>query len=355
MRLRVGKQSEDTELCVWVPAGYDAKRPAPLIVAFHGTGGQGAGMVAMWRGEAEARGALILAPSEAGPNDGYRFSQRERLAALAALRWMRRHYNVDEERIFGTGISRGGHLAWDLALRHPDLFCAIAPMIGSPRITLNRGQNNFRYLENVTRLPIRDLQGSLDDPAMVFSVRLAVDMLHDYGAADCELIEFPELGHAFDFDAVDWDAFLADARRARPESVVLRCADVDQGRSFWVQATRTKKGIQEAFTPKIPASEWSRLDDTGQRKRLVTEALERTARLEVWMRSPGHFEAKAEGVDRFRILLTPGMFDERTPVEVSFAGKTRKHRVRTDPEILLLEFVERFDRRFLPVAAVEVR
>lgn len=353
--LRVGKKTEDTELYVYVPESYDPTRPAPLIVSFHGTGGSGRGMHAMWRTTADVHGALVLAPTEAGPNEGYRFSERERLAALAALRWMRRHYNIDEERIFATGISRGGHLAWDLAVRYPDVFCAIAPMIGSPRISLNRGQNNFRYLENIARLPIRDLQGSKDDPAMVFSVRLAVDMLRDYGAVDCELIEFAELGHSFEFNAVDWGEWLGSVRRARPDGIVLRCAQVKDARAFWIEATRTTKDIQENFTPKIPAGEWSRLDETGRRKRLVTEALNRTGRLEVWMHSPGRFEAKAEGIDRFRILLTPGMFDEREAVEVAFGGKTRKKRLRADPKVLLLEFVERFDRRFLPVAAFEVR
>ena len=49
------------------------------------------------------------------------------------------------------------------------------------------------------------------------------------------------------------------------------------------------------------------------------------------------------------------MFDESTPVEVSFEGTTRRKRVRADPKVLLLEFVERFDRRFLPMAVFELR
>ena len=63
---------------------------------------------------------VVVAPSEAGPNDGYAFSERERLAALAALRWARLELNVDEDRIFATGVSRGGHLSWDLARRSTD-------------------------------------------------------------------------------------------------------------------------------------------------------------------------------------------------------------------------------------------
>jgi poly(3-hydroxybutyrate) depolymerase len=84
--LQVGAAREVTELCAFVPRSYDPARPAPLIAAFHGTGGSGRGVIPLWQAAAERLGALVLAPSEAGPNDGFRFSERERAAALAAIR-----------------------------------------------------------------------------------------------------------------------------------------------------------------------------------------------------------------------------------------------------------------------------
>src|SRR5262245_13875897 len=47
---------EDTELVVFVPKSYDPKTPAPLIVAFHGTGGSGNGEDLMWRPVCEKLG-----------------------------------------------------------------------------------------------------------------------------------------------------------------------------------------------------------------------------------------------------------------------------------------------------------
>jgi hypothetical protein len=76
-------------------------------------------------------------------------------------------------------------------------------MIGSPRFTLTEGQNNFRYIENVAQLPIRGLQGAQDDPALVWSVRHAFELLRGHAARDAELILFPELGHSFEMSAVD--------------------------------------------------------------------------------------------------------------------------------------------------------
>jgi predicted peptidase len=51
---------------------------------------------------------LVLAPTEFGSNPGYGFTARERAAHLAALRWARRTFNVDENAIFVGGWSRGG-------------------------------------------------------------------------------------------------------------------------------------------------------------------------------------------------------------------------------------------------------
>lgn len=41
-------------------------------------------------------------------------------------------YNVDESRIYLTGLSRGGHGTWGLACRINEKFAAIAPISGAP-------------------------------------------------------------------------------------------------------------------------------------------------------------------------------------------------------------------------------
>ena len=39
-------------------------------------------------------------------------------------------YRVDNQRIYLTGLSMGGYGTWDLAMKHPDEFAAIAPVCG---------------------------------------------------------------------------------------------------------------------------------------------------------------------------------------------------------------------------------
>ena len=345
-------KTEETEIFLYVPTSYDPAKPAPLICAFHGTGGTGKEMAEMWRADAEKIGALVLAPSEAGANEGYGWTQRERDSVLAALRWTRRHYDVDERRIFATGISRGGHLAWDLALRHPDLFAALAPQIGSPRLAIQRGQNNMRLLENLVALPIRDLQGSQDDEVMVESLHVAFARLAKFGALDAKLQEFPELGHSFEFGAVDWKAFFGAAQRPlEPERVVCCSARLGEARSFWVEITAFDKNVEEEFAPTIPVNEWKALDAAGQRARMMKEADKRTARLEVKREAPGRFTAVGSGVSGFRLLLTQEMLGPKNSVQLKWQTKLIAPKATVlDKAIALGDFAERFDRTWIPVA-----
>jgi predicted esterase len=353
--LLVEGKVEQTEITVFVPESYTQKRPAAMLLALHGAGADGRDEHRRWQGVAEELGMIVLAPSESGENAGYAFTRRERTASLQALRWARRRFNIDENRIHLTGISRGGHMTWDVGLRHPDLFASLSPMIGGPRLDTRAGQNNLRYVENIRHLPVRDLQGEGDDPRMLFNLRYAFKVLERLGAKDAELITFPGLAHSFDLAAVDWKAFFGGAaREPRPDRVVRLAVDPKEGRAHWAAILAVERDVKESFTPKVRAEEWNALDDAGRRRTIAAAALRRTARLEVAMEAPGVFLAKSRGVRRFRLLLARGMFDPTRPVTVTWNGKTRSKRIQESKRVLLLDFAERFDRRYLPVAEISL-
>ena len=229
-------------------------------------------------------------------------------------------------------------------------------MIGGPRVTTVQGGNNFRYLENLVDVPIRDLQGSLDDPHLVANLRLGFERYKAWQAADAKLIEFPKLGHGFELEAVDWTKFLGDAKRdAAPARVVRRCSSPAEGRAGWVEVLAVDPAaVGEDVRPVQPGG-WDRMEDDAKRRFVAIESERRTARLEVKRVAPGRFEAHGSGVKRFRLLLREEDLDGAKPVVVAWAGQSLTLPVARSKAVLLREFTDRFDRRFLPVAEVVVQ
>lgn len=357
--LRVNGAMSKYELLSWSPASYDGTKPVPLILALHGSGGQADEMVEMWRPVAERAGLIVIANTEPLAKAGFSFKPEERDAVLGMLRYARRNYNIDENRIFCTGVSRGGHLTWDTALRYPDSFAGIAPMIGGPWSDPSRGAANMRYLPQIVHLTIRDLQGAQDDPGLVGILRITFQRLTEMKAPDAGYIEFPDLGHSFKMDAVKWDEFyLTKTRNPVPQHVtVCSVKSHDAGRAFWAEITGVAAGMQEIVKPKMTPAEFDsfKVLSVPDKSRKLSELAEKqTARLDVTMNSPGVFSAKGTGVTKIRILLSESMFDPKKPVTVQFNGKNKTGAIKPDKKVLFADFVERFDRTFLPVGEVRV-
>jgi dienelactone hydrolase len=350
VELPVLDQVEKTEVFLFVPKNYDSKKPAPLLLWGHGAESSGAREFYAWEAVAEALGMLVLAPSEVKER-GWAFTPRERMNQLAALRWARRQANVDENAVFVGGCSRGGHMTWDLGQRFPDLWAGMVPCIGGPRVQLDNGQNNLRYLENVTHVPIRDLQGMQDDGVLIVNLRLAFERLKKLGAADAKLVEFADKGHTFDLAAVDWPPFFAARRQPVPTSVVRLAAQPGETRAAWAEILAFDESVTVNFAPQVDPALWKSLDQPHQHAWMLDRAVDKTARLRVDMKQRGHFVSEARGVRKFRLLLTADMIADGK-VEVRAFGKTVTRKVEPSASVLLREFVERFDRTFLPIAEV---
>lgn len=65
-------------------------------------------------------------------------------------------YNIDSSRIYLTGLSMGGWGTWKLAIEHPELFAAIAPVCAPV--------DRFMIINaDKLTMPIRIYHGALDD------------------------------------------------------------------------------------------------------------------------------------------------------------------------------------------------
>lgn len=118
-----------------LPKSYDGEKPVPLLLAFHGGGGDGAGMERLTHLSeiADEHGFMVVYPDgvERNWNDGRPEINpgvddvgfvTDLLAELGA------RYNVDDGRVYSTGISNGGFFSFRLAFDMPDKIAAIAPV-----------------------------------------------------------------------------------------------------------------------------------------------------------------------------------------------------------------------------------
>jgi polyhydroxybutyrate depolymerase len=138
------------KVLVHLPAGYDAGRPAPLVLAFHGGGGWAEYMADDEKyglqKKADEAGFVIAFPNGYSKLPGGKFAtwnaggccgdardrQLDDVAfARAAVAAIQDRYRIDGSRVFATGMSNGGMMSHRLACEAADVFRAVASVAGT--------------------------------------------------------------------------------------------------------------------------------------------------------------------------------------------------------------------------------
>lgn len=120
-----------------LPPAHRAGEPLPLLLVFHGGGGDAAGIARHTRlsEAATARGYAVVYPDgvDGRWNDGRgRAAGQDDVGFIRVLLdSLRRELPVDPRRIFATGISNGAGMAFRLACDLPGTLAAIAPVAGA--------------------------------------------------------------------------------------------------------------------------------------------------------------------------------------------------------------------------------
>jgi predicted esterase len=173
---------------LYVPDRYDGARPAPLVVALHGMGGDENSFFDLYadgliKREAEKRGFFVVAPKGRGPASMYRGdAEKDVLDVIAEVR---RDYKIDGDRIYVMGHSMGGFGSWSIAINHPDLFAALGPIAG--------GGNPLR-MPLIKHIPQFVVHGDNDRTVSVTQSRNMVEAARKAGAT-VEYIEVPGGNH----------------------------------------------------------------------------------------------------------------------------------------------------------------
>jgi predicted esterase len=141
---------------VYVPKGYAAAKPTPLVIALHGLGANEDSFFDSYSQLppqlAEKHGFLLAAPlgfrrdgfygstmMGAGDAASRRRAENSEKDVLEVLRLMKAAYNVDDSRIYLIGHSMGAIGTWALGAKYPQTWAALAAFSGTGAASLADG------------------------------------------------------------------------------------------------------------------------------------------------------------------------------------------------------------------------
>ncbi len=118
---------------VFVPDGYAADRPWPLVVFLHGVGENGTDgekhlTVGLPAHIPAGFPALGLFPQCKGP---WKYVGDDESMVMDAVSATQGEFHVARKRIYLTGISQGGCSTFDLGARYRDFWAALVPVCGA--------------------------------------------------------------------------------------------------------------------------------------------------------------------------------------------------------------------------------
>ena len=151
--------ARDTGLSYWLYTPQSTDAPKPLVLYLHGGSGKGSDLNAVLEAESLPRflqegqlapDAYVVMPQLPANCKGWSDRTAQLLQLLADIK---AQYSIARTTL--TGHSMGGTGCWQLALAHPETFCAAAPLSGSVQLT---PQN----LTSLQSLPVWAVVGSAD-------------------------------------------------------------------------------------------------------------------------------------------------------------------------------------------------
>jgi|GEM_PF-2092477 len=251
-----------------IPADYRPGKPMPVAVALHGFGSAQRWILPS---ATEYPGMITVAPRAFGQTDFKFIGEQD---VLDVLDDVRRHYAIDEDRIYLLGGSMGGTGCWALAVHYPDVFAGIAPVMGHadfrvwatqdppmPEGEIGRLVHFVRAAAsptflgaNLANMPIYCLHGSDDTVVPVESSRWMLDAVRAVGNSNVVYWEFPGFTHgrfptAFTRERIHW---LARHPRVRePQRVIYTTASMRHAGAWWI--TIEERPLQAEFS-KVDAS-----------------------------------------------------------------------------------------------------
>ncbi len=132
---------------VHLPRGYDKSKPLPLVLAFHGGGGNAQNMARMsgFSEKADKENFIVVYPNGSGRFENFlltfnaigccSYAMEQNVDDVKFISLLidklAAEYAVDKKRVYATGFSNGALISHRLAAEIPDKLAAIAPVSGT--------------------------------------------------------------------------------------------------------------------------------------------------------------------------------------------------------------------------------
>ena len=258
---------------------------------------------------------------------------------------LKRRYNVDESRIYLTGISDGGTGVYYMALKSPTVWSSFLPLNGSIKVLGNPALrvDGELFTANMVNRPFYIVNGGRDPLYPVDHVATHVEVFKRLGV----VLDFrpqPMAGHDtswWPYERGPFEQFVKQkARQAYPARVSWETERTDHfNRADWLIIERLGPGAADAT--------FENLDIFDHRRPSGRVDIERTGNA---------FEAQSRGVREFTLLLSPDAIDFDRPITVTVNGtQAYQGSVKKDPAALVKWAARDADRQRLYGAELRVQ
>lgn len=177
---------QETQYLLYLPENYQADTTAkwPMVIFLHGSGESGTDL-----NKVKVHGPpklveqgksfpfILISPQAA---NGW---QPQVLVAM--IRDIKSKLRVDPERVYLTGLSMGGFGTWELAMKYPEEFAAIAPICGG---------GDTAKIYRLEHMSVWNFHGAKDDAVPLSASEKMMNALKRYNK-DAKFTIYPDAGH----------------------------------------------------------------------------------------------------------------------------------------------------------------
>lgn len=289
---------------LYLPENFDASKKYPLVIMLHGAGSNHRISLRRVFGKSNAEGEsdveatryfpewkdveYIVASPYARGTAGYQgIPEKDVYDVLADVK---KRFNIDEDRIYLTGLSMGGGGTLWIGLTRPDIWAAIAPVCPAPPA------GTIDLAGNALNIPVHMFQGGADPVVKPEGTREWVQKFKDLGV-QVKYEEYPGVQHdswvpAYK-DGFIFEWFKSFKRNLYPERVLFSSSQYKYDSAYWVHFDKLTPGT--------------------------------LAKIDAKFTGPNKIEIVTTALDGFTLSLSGHpMFQENKALEVKIDGKKIK-------------------------------